>query len=205
MLADHAADGFVRGLAGDAGTGEHAFDWLAQVLQRGIGAAGRLAFARQQVDQGIGDRERGIPVGAVGAFAQRDHRQVVRPAARQEVGDRQRQVLALDAVAQLRRGKRARLLEAFLAALRLGRAAFGQLDAAVVLFEEGAQLLLEGLEDGDVLVELRRPAGPRSPRPCAAARAPAGPSPLLPSTASDSELSRPPRRDGSCTGTCAGP
>jgi hypothetical protein len=33
-------------------------------------------------------------------------------------------------------------------------AALGQLDAAVVLLEEGAQLLLEGLEDRDVLVEL---------------------------------------------------
>ncbi len=76
------------------------------------------------------------------------------PGAAQEFFHRRRRLEAAGALLELLGGQVAGLLEALLAPLGFRGAALGQLDAAAVLVEEGAQLLLKRLEDGDVFVEL---------------------------------------------------
>ena len=151
---DQTAQGFVGRLAGDAGTRQHVFERFAQIVHDRRRRPSRLAFARQQVDEAVGHAERGVPGSRLRPLAQGDHRKMVRPGTTEEFAEHGRHFARLNPFAQFAGRQRARLFQALLAALRLGGAAFGQLDAAAMLFEEGTQLLFERFENRDVFVEL---------------------------------------------------
>ena len=79
---------------------------------------------------------------------------MVLPGIAQEFGHRLRQRTLAQAAADFELGALARQFQPLLAALDLGGAALGDFDPAPVLVEEVAELLFQGHEDGQVLVEL---------------------------------------------------
>ena len=147
-------DGRLRRAAGTSGAGENGLQLAFRQRLEGVGRAAIMGPVErdQQAVDGVLRR----PVaGGVAAFAQHDLGEVVGRMAIQETGDDRRQVTPAAAARKLGGDGGARMLQPLSAALGFRTALLRQLEPPAMLRKVLAQLLLQGLENGHVLVELR--------------------------------------------------